>query len=206
MVKFYFYYLVMNVGKIIILLQLVYNYCECGMCVVILILCLDDCVGYGVVVLWIGLKVDGVVFDCDIDLQCLIVVDIVVGGLLGCVLVDEVQFFICSQVWQLSEVVDELCILVLCYGLCIDFCGELFEGSQYLLVWVDEMQEIKIICYSGKKVMMIVCVDEYGYVVQDGLQVEIGGNECYVLVSCVEFKKIICGEGCIDLMQVLFLL
>lgn len=38
------------------------------MCVVILILCLDDCVGYGVVVLWIGLKVDGVVFDCDIDL------------------------------------------------------------------------------------------------------------------------------------------
>lgn len=29
---------------------------------------------------------------------------------------------------------------------------------------------------------------------------EIGGNECYVLVSCVEFKKIICGEGCIDLM------
>jgi thymidine kinase len=105
------------------------------------------------------------------------------------------------QVWQLGEVVDDLRIPVLCYGLRTDFRGELFEGSQYLLAWADELSEIKTICHSGKKATMTVRVDDNGYAVQDGPQVEIGGNERYVSVSRAEYKKVVRGEGRIEPMQ-----
>ena len=146
----------------------------------------------------IGLKADGVAFDRETDLERLIRDDLAAHGPLGCVLVDEAQFLSRSQVWQLSEVVDQLRIPVLCYGLRTDFRGELFEGSQYLLAWADEMQEIKTICHSGKKATMTVRVDEHGHAVQDGPQVEIGGNERYVSVSRAEFKKITRGESRIE--------
>jgi thymidine kinase len=48
---------------------------------------------------------------------------------------------------------------------------------------------------------MTVRVDDRGYAVQDGPQVEIGGNERYVSVSRAEFKKIAAGEGRIELSQ-----
>ena len=120
---------------------------------------------------------------------------------LGCVLVDEAQFLSRAQVWQLSEVVDRLRIPVLCYGLRTDFRGDLFEGSQYLLAWADELQEIKTICHSGKKATMNVRVDAQGRAVRDGPQVEIGGNERYVSVSRAEFKRISRGEGRIEPLQ-----
>ena len=79
--------------------------------------------------------------------------------------------------------VDALRIPVLCYGLRTDFRGELFEGSQYLLAWADDLQEIKTICHSGSKATMNVRIDAQGRALQDGPQVEIGGNERYVSVS-----------------------
>ncbi|SPX10474.1 thymidine kinase/deoxyuridine kinase [Escherichia coli] len=60
-----------------------------------------------------------------------------------CVLVDECQFLTRQQVYELSEVVDQLDIPVLCYGLRTDFRGELFIGSQYLLAWSDKLVELK---------------------------------------------------------------
>jgi thymidine kinase len=63
------------------------------------------------------------------------------------------------------------------------------------------MQEIKTICHSGKKATMVVRVDDRGRAVTDGPQVEIGGNERYVSVSRAEFKKIVRGEGRIELHQ-----
>ena len=116
-------------------------------------------------------------------------------------LVDEAQFLRKPQVWQLSEVVDALRIPVLCYGLRTDFQGELFEGSQYLLAWADELTEIKTICHSGKKATMTVRVDAQGRAVQDGPQVEIGGNERYLSVSRAEYKKVMRGEGVIAPLQ-----
>jgi thymidine kinase len=201
MAKLYFYYSAMNAGKTTTLLQSAHNYRERGMRVAILTPRLDNRAGSGVVASRIGLKADGVAFERDSDLQHLVEADIAAHGPLGCVLVDEAQFLSRAQVWQLSEVVDQLRIPVLCYGLRTDFRGELFEGSQYLLAWADELQEIKTICHSGKKATMTVRVDENGFAVQDGPQVEIGGNERYVSVSRAEFKKITRGEGRIDPMQ-----
>ncbi|MCC4621665.1 thymidine kinase [Xanthomonas cassavae CFBP 4642] len=202
MAKLYFYYSAMNAGKTTTLLQSAHNYRERGMRTLILTPKLDHRAGSGVVASRIGLRADGRTFDRSTQLQQLVERDIAADGPLHCVLVDEAQFLGRAQVWQLSEVVDRLRIPVLCYGLRTDFRGELFEGSQFLLAWADELEEIKTICHSGSKATMTVRVDAHGHAVQDGPQVEIGGNERYVSVSRAEFKKIMRGEGRIDPLQI----
>ncbi len=82
---------------------------------------------------------------------------------------------------------------MLCFGLRTDFQGELFEGSKYLLAWADQLNEIKTICHTGRKANMVVRVDEQGYALKEGAQIEIGGNERYVSVSSAEFKKVFVG-------------
>ena len=106
-----------------------------------------------------------------------------------CVLVDEAQFLSKEQVWQLSEVCDQLRIPVLCYGIRTDFQGQLFSGSQWLLAWGDELQELKTICHCGSKANMVVRVDENGDAIQEGMQVEIGGNERYISLCRRHFKQ-----------------
>ena len=201
MAKLYFYYSAMNAGKTTTLLQSAHNYRERGMRVVILTPRLDVRDGSGTVASRIGLSAQGVAFDSDQDLDTLIRADIAAHGPLHCVLVDEAQFLRKPQVWQLSEVVDGLHIPVLCYGLRTDFQGELFEGSQYLLAWADELTEIKTICHSGKKATMTVRVDAHGRAVRDGPQIEIGGNERYLSVSRAEYKKVMRGEGVVAPLQ-----
>lgn len=201
MAKLYFYYSAMNAGKTTTLLQSAHNYRERGMRVTILSPRLDDRAGSGRVASRIGLSADAAGFGVDDDLLAWTNADIAAHGRLDCLLVDEAQFLRKPQVWQLSEVVDRLRIPVLCYGLRTDFRGELFEGSQYLLAWADEISEIKTICHSGSKATMTVRVDADGYAVQDGPQVEIGGNERYISVSRAEFKKIVRGEGRVEPLQ-----
>ncbi|MGY1458074.1 MULTISPECIES: thymidine kinase [unclassified Luteimonas] len=201
MAKLYFYYSAMNAGKTTTLLQSAHNYRERGMRVLILAPALDDRAGSGRVASRIGLQAEALAFGRDSDLQAVVQADIAAGGRLHCVLVDEAQFLSRSQAWQLSEVVDALGVPVLCYGLRTDFQGELFEGSRHLLAWADEIQEIKTICHSGSKATMTVRVDDQGRAVQDGPQVEIGGNERYVSVSRAEFKRIRRGEGRIEPLQ-----
>ena len=201
MAKLYFYYSAMNAGKTTTLLQSAYNYHERGMRTLILTPQLDTRAGEGVVASRIGLRAQGTGFVRDDDLEQLVRTDIAAHGKLDCVLVDEAQFLTKSQAWQLGEVVDALRVPVLCYGLRTDFRGELFEGSAALLAWADELDEIKTICHSGKKATMTVRVDDEGRAVQQGPQVEIGGNERYVSVSRAEFKKIMRGEGRIEAQQ-----
>jgi thymidine kinase len=201
MAKLYFYYSAMNAGKTTTLLQSAHNYRERGMRTLIMTPQLDDRHGRGVVASRIGLKANGRMFPRAEDLLAVVRADIAVHGALHCVLVDEAQFLSKAQAWQLSDVVDTLRIPVLAYGLRTDFRGELFEGSQYLLAWADELTEIKTICHTGKKATMVVRVDEHGRAVTDGPQVEIGGNERYVSVSRTEFKKITAGDGRIELQQ-----
>ena len=201
MAKLYFYYSAMNAGKTTTLLQSAHNYHERGMRTLILTPKLDNRFGEGLVASRIGLQARGTVFTRDDDLLALTQADIAARGPLHCVLVDEAQFLSKRQVWQVTEIVDKLNIPVLAYGLRTDFRGELFEGSQYLLAWADNLVEIKTICHSGRKATMVLRVDENGRAISDGPQVEIGGNERYVSVSRGEFKRVMAGEGHIDLQQ-----
>ncbi|NCT66609.1 MAG: thymidine kinase [Rhodanobacteraceae bacterium] len=201
MAKLYFYYSAMNAGKTTTLLQSAYNYHERGMRTLILTPQLDTRAGEGVVASRIGLRADARRFAREDDLLAIVQADVAAHGPLGCALVDEAQFLSKAQVWQLSDVVDALGVPVLAYGLRTDFRGELFEGSQYLLAWADNLTEIKTICHSGRKATMVVRVDEHGRAVTDGPQVEIGGNDRYVSVSRPEFKNIMSGAGRVELQQ-----
>ena len=201
MAKLYFYYSTMNAGKTTTLLQSAYNYHERGMRTLILTPKLDDRAGVGVVASRIGLKAQAKTFTQGDDITSVMRQELAAKGKIDCVLVDEAQFLSKAQVWQLSDVVDSLNIPVLAYGLRTDFRGELFEGSQYLLAWADNLIELKTICHTGRKANMVVRVDAQGRVVTDGPQVEVGGNERYVSVSRPEFKKIMNGESAIELQQ-----
>ncbi|HPO23819.1 MAG TPA: thymidine kinase [Arenimonas sp.] len=201
MAKLFFYYSAMNAGKTTTLLQSAYNYHERGMRTLIFTPKLDNRAGESIVASRIGLKAKAVAFERDDDLEILLNRVLAKHQKIDCVLVDEAQFLSKNQVWQLTEIVDQHSIPVLAYGLRTDFRGELFEGSQYLLAWADSLTEIKTICHSGKKATMVVRVDENGRAVKEGPQVQIGGNERYVSVSRGEFKKIMAGEGRIDLQQ-----
>jgi thymidine kinase len=192
MAKLYFNYSAMNAGKTTILLQSAHNYRERGMTPLLFTPALDDRHKAGVIKSRIGLEADAVAFNRDDDLF-----DCVQQHLekenIHCVLVDEAQFLSRDQVYQLTEVVDRLNIPVLCFGLRTDFQGELFEGSRYLLAWSDQLDELKTICHTGKKATMVVRVDDNGYALREGAQVEIGGNERYISVSRREFKEVFFG-------------
>ena len=201
MAKLYFYYSAMNAGKTTVLLQSAHNYHERGLRTLLLTPRLDTREGEGTIASRIGLKARGRAFDRNDDLLQVVRRDIAERGALACVLVDEAQFLAKAQVWQLTEVVDALGIPVLAYGLRTDFRGELFEGSQYLLAWADNLVETKTICHTGRKATMTVRVDAGGRAMQAGPQVEIGGNDRYVSVSRAEFKKVMRGEGLMELEQ-----
>ena len=96
-----------------------------------------------------------------------------------CIIVDEAQFLTKEQVQMLVSIVDDLSIPVITYGLRADFQGNLFEGSHWLLAWADSIEEIKTVCWCGRKATCNARIAD-GKVVREGEQVVIGGNESYV--------------------------
>ncbi|MDP5208096.1 thymidine kinase, partial [Alishewanella sp. SMS9] len=107
------------------------------------------------------------------------------------VLIDEAQFLSKTQVRQLTDVVDELNVPVLAFGLRTDFLGETFAGSQALLAWADKLIELKTICHCGRKANFVVRLDEHGQAATAGSQVQIGGNESYVSMCRQHFKALV---------------
>ena len=96
-----------------------------------------------------------------------------------CVLIDEAQFLNKEHVIQLTRIADELDIPVMTFGLKNDFMNNLFEGSKYLLLYAEKIEEIKTICwYCGKKAIMNLRLSD-GKPVYEGEQIQIGGNESY---------------------------
>ncbi|MEM7100202.1 MAG: thymidine kinase [Pseudomonadota bacterium] len=204
MAKFYFYYSAMNAGKTTNLLQSAYNYRERGMRPLILQPQVEVAQGAVSVSSRIGLHAKARQFGPGDNAYTLTCQELEAGRSVDCVLIDEAQFLSKEQVWQLSEVVDELGIPVLAYGLRTDFRGEPFEGSTYLLAWADNIVELKTICASGSKATMVVRVDDEGKPLTEGPQVEIGGNERYISVSRKEYKTVTRGEAKVDLLQTQF--
>ncbi len=198
MAKLYFYYSAMNAGKTTHLLQSSHNYRERGMQTLILSSSLDNRFGQGVVKSRIGIESPSIIFNQQEDIFALVQKQKTVD----CILVDEVQFLNKAQVYQLTEIVDKMNIPVLAYGLRTDFQGELFEGSQYLLAWADELRELKTICHTGKKATMVVRIDDQGKAIKSGAQIQIGGNERYVSVSRAEYKRIFHDQGSIKPSQI----
>lgn len=190
MAQLYFYYSAMNAGKSTSLLQSAYNYQERGMTVAIYTAALDNRFGLGKVSSRIGLAMDAHIFDAGFDFVTHITQQLA-NGRLDCVLIDEAQFLTKAQVRQLTDVVDNLRVPVLAFGLRTDFLGETFAGSQALLAWADKLIELKTICHCGRKANFVVRLDEQGLPATAGSQVQIGGNESYVSMCRQHFKELV---------------
>ena len=179
MAKLYFNYSTMNAGKSTLLLQAAHNYREGGMQTYLITAQLDNRAGRGKIASRIGIGMDADTFAAQDDMFAKISARLGLGPI-ACVFIDEAQFLTKAQVWQLARAVDDLGVPVMAYGLRVDFQGNLFPGSAALLAWADEMREVRTICHCGKKATMVIRRGPDGRALQDGQQVQIGGNETYV--------------------------
>lgn len=98
----------------------------------------------------------------------------------ACVIVDEAQFLSKEDVLYLVHLVDDCGVAVICYGLRADFKGDLFPGSRELLVMADKIEEVKTVCWCGRKATFNARFDKTGRVLKHGAQVELGANDRYI--------------------------
>ncbi len=194
MAKLYFYYSAMNAGKTTMLLQSSYNYKERGMGTLLFTPMIDTRDGVGKISSRIGLKSNAIVFDRIFNFFDYSKQQKESDAKLACILIDEAQFLSKAQVLQLTDVVDRLNIPVLAYGLRSDFQGEPFEGSTALLVWADNLIEIKTICHCGKKAINNARIDGDGNIVKEGAQILIGANESYTSMCRRHFRAMMVAE------------
>ena len=117
---------------------------------------------------------------CGLECECNYVEELETLDVTGydCVIVDEAQFMTKAQVEYLVHVVDDLNIPVIAYGLRADFRGNFFEGSLWLMAWADTIEEVKTICWCGKKATCNARVID-GKVAKTGEQIVLGGSESY---------------------------
>lgn len=181
MASLYFTYSAMNAGKSTSLLQVAHNYEERGQHVILMTPAIDDRAGRGKIASRLGISrsADSFTNDCNL-------VDNVLPmhrrQAIDCLLIDEAQFLTERQVWQLSQLVDEHDIPVMCYGIRSDAFGQAFPGSAVLLAIADKLVEMKTICRCGRKATMSLRVDADGQAIKMGQQIAIGGNDRYL--SC----------------------
>ena len=114
----------------------------------------------------------------------------IINNNLDFLLVDEAQFLKNYQIDQLSDIVDNLNITVICYGLKADFKGDLFEGSKRLIEIADNIIEIERQCSCGRKKIYNMRL-ENNIPVFDGNQIMIDGVEATYEAKCRKcYKKL----------------
>ena len=178
MAQLYFRYSTMNAGKSIELIKVAYNYEERGKRVLTLVPSADNRYGTGVITSRIGIQRQAIMVSQDSNILEIFMREREKDDI-DCVLIDESQFLKKHHVQELVEIVDSFNVPVLAYGLKNDFRNEMFEGSYYLLIYADKIEEIKTICWCGRKATMIARIVN-GEFVKKGEQIVIGGNDMYV--------------------------
>ncbi len=192
MAKLYFHYSTMNAGKSTLLLQAAHNYQEMGMDTFLLTADFDSRSGEGKIGSRIGFAKKAMTYGADDDLFQLISNRLAKGDI-ACVMVDEAQWLSSDQVWQLARAADDLGVPVMCYGLRVDFKGELFPGSATLLALADDLREVRTICHCGRKATMVIRKGADGKAVTDGDQVVVGGNETYLSLCRKHWREAVGG-------------
>lgn len=178
MSQLYYRYSTMNAGKSLEIIKVAYNYEESGKQVLALVPQVDDRHGTGVITSRVGVQREAVMISEDTNILELFLKESQKRKI-DCVLIDECQFLKKHHVQELVEIVDSCDTPVLAYGLKNDFRNELFEGSYYMLVYADKIEEIKTICWCGRKATMVARVAD-GKLVKEGKQIMVGGREMYV--------------------------
>ena len=170
MAKLYFRYGAMGSSKTANAIMVRHNYLERGQKVLMLKPRLDNRDGETIVA-----------SRCGLRCECAFIEDIGQFDVsqYDCLIVDECQFLTKQQVEYLVHVVDVIGVPVICYGLRADFQGNFFEGSLWLMAWADSIEEVKTICWCGRKATCNARVMD-GRVIKEGDQILLGGNSQYV--------------------------
>ncbi|MCI9172105.1 MAG: thymidine kinase [Muribaculaceae bacterium] len=191
--KLYFRYGTMGSAKTALLLTTAYNFEERGMRYVCLKPIIDTREESNVIRSRIGIEREcrWIYHESDLyEMACQLSAES--EGVIDWFLVDEAQFLTAAQVDQLARVVDDFGSNVICYGLRTDFRSCLFEGSRRLFEIADTIDEIKSTCTCGRKTIINARMDSNGDFVEEGQQVEIGGDDRYMAVcrKCWRNKRI----------------
>ena len=174
MAQLYFKFGAMGSSKTANALMTRFNYEERGQQALMVKPRMDTRDGDHTVASRIGLTYPCIYFD---ELQQLSIMELQQNA---CIIVDEAQFLTREEVMHLVYIVDDLDIPVICYGLRADFKGDLFPGSEALLVMADKLEEVKTICWCGRKAIFNARFDADGKVLKEGAQVELGANDRYI--------------------------
>ena len=154
MSKLYFRYGAMGCGKTMQLLQVAFNYEERGLKVCVMKPKTDTKNGEKLLTRIGPEREVNFCFDKEANLFEKVKKEFAKGEKkVACVLIDEAQFLTKEQVDQLMEIVTELDIPVMAYGLRLNFrlTDGGFEGATRLLQIAQDIDEIKTICECGRK-------------------------------------------------------
>jgi len=181
MANLIFYYSTMNAGKTIDVIKTAFNFETEKIPVIIFTSSMDTRSGNNKIKSRMGMEKEAISIQQDEDLFKIIKN---LECIPGCILIDEVQFFTVEQIWQLFNITHKLHIPVVCYGLRGDFMGKPFPASAQLMAIANKVEEIRTICWCGRKAIMNARIID-GKIVREGEQFMVGGNESY---------KVLCGE------------
>ncbi len=177
MAKLYFKYGAMGSSKTAQALITKFNYEERGMKVWIAKPSIDSRDGENLIQSRIGLKTEAYVISEDENIYRTFQM---LRERYDVVIIDEAQFLTEEQVNQLGNIVIQLKVPVMCFGLKTDFQTKMFPGSKRLFEIAESISEIKTICKCGKKATVNARIDIFGNIITEGEQVELGGNDKYI--------------------------
>lgn len=175
MAKLYFRYGSVGSAKTLNLLAVAHSYCQQSKRVVLIKPEMDVRYGRETIRSRAGLERDA---DILIGPNTLLNRDDFNGA--HCILVDEAQFLSPSVVEQLRQIVNEMGIPVICYGLRGDFRTHLFEGSRRLMELADDISEVKTTCYYCNRKGVFNLKHVNGRATLEGPVVDLGTEEKYV--------------------------
>lgn len=173
MAKLYYRYGAMGSSKSANALMVKHNYGERGQKALLLKPAVDQRDGEHLVASRCGLTGSCILFH-EMDVAA------VRAHEYDCIIVDEAQFLSKQEVELLIKIVDEYDVPVICYGLRADFQGNFFAGSQWLMAWADTIEEVKTICWCGRKATFNARLDGKGGITKVGEQVVLGANDKYI--------------------------
>lgn len=177
MAKLYFKYGAMGSSKTAQALITKFNYEERGMKVWIAKPSIDSRDGENIIQSRIGLKTEAYVISENENIYRTFQM---LKGRYDVIIIDEAQFLTEEQVNQLGNIVIQLKVPVMCFGLKTDFQTKMFPGSKRLFEIAESISEIKTICKCGKKATVNARIDSFGNIITEGEQVELGGNDKYI--------------------------
>lgn len=188
--KLYFKYGCMGSSKSMDLIRTAFNYRERGQNPILMTSDIDTRVEIGTIASRIGLTEKAVAVNDETNIYKY-VENLVVNEktTVDVVLVDEVNFLTTDQIWQLSDIVDNLDIAVIAFGLRSDFRGKLFPGTEQLMAIADKIEEIKAMCHCGKKATINARIKD-GKVVYSGKQIEVGFGYIALCRKCWKEGKV----------------